>query len=52
MCSNSSPSRSSGASKLYLSRVSPEVQKQKNFYNQAIVDILIKQYGNTESDIW
>jgi hypothetical protein len=38
--------------KLYLSRVSPEIQKQKNFYNQAIVDILIKQYGNTESDIW
>jgi hypothetical protein len=38
--------------KLYLSRVSPEIQKQKNFYNQAIVDVLIKQYGNTESDIW
>ena len=38
--------------KLYLSRVSPDVQKQKDFYNQAIVDILIKQYGNTESDIW
>ena len=38
--------------KLYLSRVSPEVQKQKDFYNQAIVDILIKQYGNTESPIW
>jgi len=38
--------------KLYLSRVSPEIQKRKNFYNQAIVDILIKQYGNTESTIW
>ena len=38
--------------KLYLSRVSPEIQKQKNFYNQAIVDVLIKQYGNTESEIW
>ncbi len=38
--------------KLYISRVSPEIQKQKNFYNQAIVDVLIKQYGNTESDIW
>ena len=38
--------------KLYVSRVSPEIQKQKNFYNQAIVDVLIKQYGNTESDIW
>ena len=38
--------------KLYLSRVSPEIQKLKNFYNQAIVDVLIKQYGNTESTIW
>ena len=38
--------------KLYVSRVSPEIQKQKNFYNQAIVDVLIKQYGNTESKIW
>ena len=38
--------------KLYISRVSPEVQKQKNFYNQAIVVVLIKQYGNTESNIW
>jgi len=38
--------------KLYISRVSPEIQKQKNFYNQAIVDVLIKQYGTTESDIW
>jgi len=38
--------------KLYLSRVSPEVQKHRDFYNQALVDILIKQYGNVESDIW
>jgi hypothetical protein len=38
--------------KLYLSRVSPEVQRQRNFYNQALVDVLIKQYGNVESDIW
>jgi hypothetical protein len=38
--------------KLYVSRVSPEIQKQKDFYNQAIVDVLIKQYGNTESTIW
>ena len=38
--------------KLYLSRVSPEIHKKKNYYNQAIVDILIKQYGNTESTIW
>ena len=38
--------------KLYQSRVSPEIQRRKNFYNQAIVDVLIKQYGNTESNIW
>jgi hypothetical protein len=38
--------------KLYISRVSPRIRKQRNFYNQAIVDILIKQYGNIESNIW
>jgi len=38
--------------KLYVSRVSAEIQKQRNFYNQAIVDILVKQYGNIESTIW
>jgi hypothetical protein len=38
--------------KLYVSRVSAELQKQRNFYNQAIVDILVKQYGNIESPIW
>jgi len=39
--------------RLYVSRVSPEVQRRVNHYNQAIVDILIKQYGHTvESRIW
>ncbi len=38
--------------KLYISRVSPEIQKHRNYFNQAIVDILIKQYGNIESSIW
>jgi hypothetical protein len=39
--------------KLYVSRVSPQIRQQRNFYNQAIVDILIKQYGSSiESDIW
>jgi hypothetical protein len=38
--------------KLYVSRVSAEIQKQRNFYSQAIVDILVKQYGNVESAIW
>lgn len=39
--------------KLYVSRVSPEIQRRVNFYNQALVDILIKQYGHTvQSTIW
>jgi hypothetical protein len=38
--------------KLYESRVSPEIRRQGNFYNQAIVDILVKQYGAVESTIW
>lgn len=38
--------------KLYDSRVSPEVQRRRSFYNQAIVDILVKQYGTVESPIW
>ncbi len=37
---------------LYRSRVSPEVDRKNNFYNRAIVDILIKRNGNIESDIW
>jgi hypothetical protein len=38
--------------KLYDSRVSPEIQKKVNYYNQAIVDILVKQNANVESTIW
>jgi hypothetical protein len=38
--------------KLYASRVAPEIMSGKNFYNQAIVDVLIKQYGNVDSKIW
>ncbi len=38
--------------KLYDSRVAPEVRQRSNFFNQAIVDILIKQYGNIASRIW
>jgi len=38
--------------KLYVSRVAPEVQQRQNFYNQALVDVLVKQYGNVESEIW
>ena len=39
--------------KLYVSRVAPDLQQRVNYYNQAIVDILIKQYGHTiQSTIW
>lgn len=37
---------------LYQSRVEPSVDKANNFYNRAIVDILIKRHGAVESDIW
>ncbi len=37
---------------LYTSRVAPEVMKDRNFYNQALVDVLIKQYGRVQSKIW
>ncbi len=37
---------------LYRSRVDPELDRKNNFYNRAIVDILIKQYGTIESKIW
>ena len=38
--------------KLYASRVSPEINRSTNFFDQAIVDVLVKQSGNIESDIW
>ena len=38
--------------KLYASRVAPDVQTASNFYNEAIVDVLVKQSGSIESDIW
>jgi len=38
--------------KLYISRVSPEIAKEYNFYDLAIVDVLIKQSGKVESEIW
>lgn len=36
---------------LYKSRVSPELY-QKNFYDRALVDILIKSKGHIKSKIW
>jgi len=39
--------------KLYVSRVAPDIQRRVNYYNQALVDILIMQYSkNIESPIW
>jgi len=37
---------------LYQSRVSPEISSQTNYFNIAVVDILIKNGGKIESDIW
>jgi hypothetical protein len=36
---------------LYKSRVSPELY-QRNFYDRALVDILIKSKGHIKSSIW
>ncbi len=36
---------------LYKSRVSPELY-QKNFYDRALVDILIKAKGHIKSKVW
>jgi hypothetical protein len=36
---------------LYKSRVSPDLY-QKNFYDRAIVDILVKSKGHIKSKIW
>lgn len=36
---------------LYKSRVSPELY-QKNFYDRALVDILVKSKGHIKSRIW
>jgi hypothetical protein len=36
---------------LYKSRVSPQLY-QKNFYDRALVDILIKSKGHIKSKIW
>ena len=38
--------------KLYLTRISPDIAKNHNFYDLAIVDVLIKQSGKVNSEIW
>jgi spore germination protein GerM len=37
---------------LYKSRVSPELYGSTNFYDRAIVDILVKSKGHIKSKIW
>ena len=37
---------------LYRSKVDPDLDRKNNFFNRAIVDILIKMYGRVESEIW
>jgi len=37
---------------LYKNRVDRELLKKTNFFNKAVVDILIKRSGDIESDIW
>ena len=38
--------------KLYHARVDPEMPGRWIPYNRAIVDVLVKQFGDTDSDIW
>ena len=37
---------------LYESRLDPELYRTTNFYNRAIVDILVKSKGHIKSPIW
>ena len=32
--------------------VATDIVKTSNYYNQALVDILVKQFGNVSSSIW
>ncbi|MBP2674162.1 MAG: hypothetical protein H6Q84_1002 [Deltaproteobacteria bacterium] len=36
----------------YLSRIDPEVAKSTNFFNQALVDVLVKPTGRIPSKAW
>jgi spore germination protein GerM len=37
---------------LYRSRVSPELYSRTNFYERAIVDVIIRSKGHVKSRIW
>jgi len=36
----------------FFSRVSPEMENRAHLYERAIVDVMIKQAGKIESQIW
>ncbi len=37
---------------LYRSRVAPELYSKTNFYDRAIVDVILKSKGHVKSKIW
>ncbi len=37
---------------LYQQRVSPELTSRTNFYDRAIVDVILKSKGHVKSRIW
>ena len=36
----------------YMSRVDPEIARNTNYYNQALVDVLVKPAGRIPSKAW
>jgi hypothetical protein len=36
----------------YLSRVAPEIAQETNYFDQALVDVLIKPTGRIPSKVW
>lgn len=37
---------------LYLNRVSPDLAKTGNFYDRAVVDVILRAKGHVKSKIW
>jgi hypothetical protein len=38
--------------KYYETMVDPEIRSATNFFNEAVVDVLLKQGGKIKSEIW
>lgn len=38
--------------KYYESMVDPSLREQTNFFNEAVIDVMLKQGGKIKSDIW